>query len=175
MMEDIVRIGDKVISRKKIDKTVDKILELRQSGLSQQEVALSVNVDRSFVSRLESIGEIRKGSKIALIGFPLENKDEILEMAREEGVDYACIMTDDERWGFVDERNGASLVNDIMQIISLAQGCDVLIMIGSDMRIEIAEALIPGQVIGVEIGKSPIKGDIYVDPKGIRDIIRRFR
>lgn len=174
-MDDIIRIGDKVISKKRIEKTIDKILKLRQEGLSQQEVAISVNLDRSFISRLESIGEVRKGAKIALVGFPIENKEEILKVAGEEGVDFAYVLTNSERWGFVDERNGANLVNDIMQLISSLKEYDIVIMIGSDMRIEIAEALVPGEVIGIEIGKSPIKGDKYVEPEDIRKIIRRFR
>src|SRR5690606_24041691 len=36
---DLIRIGDKVVDRNRIYRVVDRILELRASGLSQQDVA----------------------------------------------------------------------------------------------------------------------------------------
>ena len=35
-------------------------------------------------------------------------------------------------------------------------------MIGSDMRIRLAEAMLGDKVVGVEIGQSPIREDIFV-------------
>ena len=66
---ELVRIGDKVVSVPKIERAVREIIELRSKGISQQEVAEKFNTDRTFVSRLESIGEIRKGKRIAVVGF----------------------------------------------------------------------------------------------------------
>ncbi|MCR4400242.1 MAG: hypothetical protein NUV35_05110 [Syntrophomonadaceae bacterium] len=71
------RIQDKIVSRQKIEVAVTRILEMRARGLSQQEVADRLQVDRTFVSRLEGLGEIRKGASIAAVGFPIQNKDEI--------------------------------------------------------------------------------------------------
>src|SRR6056297_3011222 len=81
------RIGDKVINSKYLDKTISKILKLRQSGLSQSKVAEELNIEHSFISRLESIGERRRGNKIALVCFPVENKEEIIEIAKENGLE----------------------------------------------------------------------------------------
>lgn len=55
----LLRIGDKLINRNKIDRVVDRILHLRTQGLSQQEVAAQVGIDRSVISRLEHMGEVR--------------------------------------------------------------------------------------------------------------------
>jgi len=88
---DFIRVGDKLISRQRIVHMIDKALEKRVAGASQQEVANMLGVDRSFVSRLETLGEIRKGSKIALIGFPVGNKDELKQVADEFGVDYCYL------------------------------------------------------------------------------------
>jgi transcriptional regulator len=71
---DLIRIGEKIISRRRIDQYVSRMLELRAKGLSQAEVAGRLGVDRTLVSRLESLGEVRKGKRIAVVGFPIQKK-----------------------------------------------------------------------------------------------------
>ena len=56
------RIGDKLLNRTKLDRIIDRIFELRMSGASQQEVAQRIGCDRTFVSRLEGLAEVRKGA-----------------------------------------------------------------------------------------------------------------
>ena len=70
-------------------------------GYTQEEVAQKLKLDRTFVSRLERIGEVRKGKKIAVIGFPVLNKEEILAVCREESIDFAFIMSEEERGDFL--------------------------------------------------------------------------
>ena len=62
----LFRVGDKLLNRDKLDRIVDRIFNWRVSGLSQQEVAARVGCDRSFVSRLESLAEVRKGGSVAV-------------------------------------------------------------------------------------------------------------
>jgi len=169
----IIRIGSKLISVDKIYRAVDKILQLRSSGLSQQEVGERMKVDRAFISRLESLGEIRKGKRIAVIGFPIENKEELEKALAAKGVEYTLIMTDEERWRFVQESNGMELFNSVMEIITDLRNYDVVIVLGSNYRIKLCEALLDKEVIGVEIGKSPIKGDKYVPVEEIEKLIDR--
>ena len=83
----LVRVGDKVINKDKIYRTVDRLLDMRSEGLSQAEAASLIGTDRSFVSRLEGLGEVRKGSRIALIGFPIQNKEALDDLCREYGLD----------------------------------------------------------------------------------------
>lgn len=168
---DLVRVGEKVISKKKITDIVDKILELRVKGLSQQEVSNQTGIDRTFVSRLETLGEIRKGSRIAVVGFPILNKQELVELLQREGVDYTLVMTEQERWDFVGKLSGAELVNTMMRLIGEARKYDVVVLIGSDQRIKIIEALLDCEVIGLSIGESPIEEDRFVDPAKIMEII----
>ncbi|NMB46512.1 MAG: transcriptional regulator [Firmicutes bacterium] len=170
---DLLRIGDKLVSIGRIQRTVDKILQLRSRGQSQQEVSEQVGVDRTFISRLEGLGEVRRGGRLALIGFPIENKAEIESIARQEGVDYLLVMTDDERWGFAQDRSGVELVNELMVIFSRLRDFDNVIFLGSDMRIRLVEAMLDsGAVLGIELGKSPIQEDKYVDPKKLQAVIR---
>jgi hypothetical protein len=81
-MLDFLRIQDKIVSWQKIEKTLKKTLQLRSKGYSQQEVADRLAIDRTFISRLESIGELRKGQSLACVGFPVLNKDEIRKFWR---------------------------------------------------------------------------------------------
>ena len=73
----LLRVGEKIIDRDKIYKAVDDILEMRSRGLSQQEIANRIGLDRTAISRLETLGEVRKGGRIALVGFPIKNCEEI--------------------------------------------------------------------------------------------------
>ncbi|HHT36028.1 MAG: helix-turn-helix domain-containing protein [Candidatus Wallacebacter cryptica] len=172
---DFVRIGDKLVSREKLYRAVDRILALRSAGLSQQEAANQIGVDRTFVSRLETLGEVRKGGRMAVIGFPLENKGELEDVCKKLGVDYALLMTDEERWHFVESVNGLALMNNLMKIIANLQDFETVVMIGSDMRIRLAEALFGDAVIGVEIGESPIKQDVYYRPEDLTRLILEIK
>lgn len=168
---DIIRIGSKVIDGKKVHKLIDRAFALRSAGLSQQEVAASLGTERSFISRLEGLGEIRRGEQIALIGFPILNKEEIEAVARAEGVDFVFLLGEEERWRFIEEKSGLQLFNEIMALIAKAKTYPNIIFLGSDMRIPLMEALLDTRVVGIELGTSPLSEDIYVDPEKIRRII----
>lgn len=172
---DFFRIQDKVVSWDKIEKNLRKALILRSRGFSQQEVADRLKMDRTFISRLESIGELRKGQSIACIGFPVLNKKEIEEILEKEGVEFIFLMTEQERWEFVNERNGKELLDQILGITGMARRFEVVIFIGSDERIKMIDGIIDSQVISIEIGKSPITEDKWVDPEEIRKILRMIK
>jgi len=171
----LVRIGDKVINRDRIFHMVDRVLELRALGHSQQEVAEQLDIDRTLISRLETIGEVRKGKKIALVGFPIKNKQEIVDLANAEGLDFILVMSEDERLEFARSQNGADLLNMVMSLIARARECDAVIFIGSDNRLRMVEALVGSNVIGIEIGSSPMFEDKHVDAGSIRDLIRTLK
>ncbi len=170
----LTHIGDKIINRQKLHQAVDEILDLRSRGLSQQDVAKQFGVDRTLVSRLETLGEVRKGGTVAIIGFPVKNRDELKNMARQEGVDYCFLLSEKERWDYVESKSGVELFNNIMEIISALRKYDVVILLGSNMRIKLMETLLDKEIIGVEIGESPIAEDKYVDPESIRKIIKQM-
>lgn len=169
----LMRIGEKLVSTSRIHRVVDQILELRSQGQSQQEVAEQIGVDRTFISRMEGLGEVRKGERIAVIGFPIGNKEEIEGIAQEEGVDFVWVMTNEERWQFAEDRSGAKLANELMVLFSRLRDFDTIIFLGSDMRIKLVEAMLaPETILGIELGKSPIREDKYVDPTEFRALIR---
>lgn len=169
------RIGDKLLNRDKLDRIIDRILDLRVSGVSQQEVAQRVGCDRSFISRLESLAEVRKGGSLAIIGFPLANTAEILKLCAELGVEYTLLMNDEERWKVIQSFDGESLLNWLMDIMAEMSDYDHVIMIGSDMRIRLAEAILGDKVFGVMIGESPIQADYYLSPDKLRRLITSIK
>ncbi len=174
---DFVRIGDKIVSREKIDEAIDDILARRAKGHSQAEVAGEMGVDRTFISRLETLGELRKGGSMALVGFPLANCDEVEKVAREEGVEFVLVMNDQERWGFVKTKSGIDLLNELMGLISMFRKHQKVILIGSDKRLEIMKGLLDKhtEVVTITIGRSPMSGDVNVDTDALRKTIRNLK
>ncbi|MEA1960131.1 MAG: helix-turn-helix transcriptional regulator [Bacillota bacterium] len=174
-MMDYFRIQDKMISWKKIEDKLNRILQLRVRGISQQEVADRLGIDRTFISRLEGIGEIRKGQRIACVGFPLSNKEEIQAILEQEGVDYVLLMTEQERLDFVNQRSGKELLNELMGMIARVRDYEVIICIGSDERLRLLQGVLDGEVISIEIGTSPITEDKWADPQELKKILRAIR
>jgi transcriptional regulator with XRE-family HTH domain len=169
---DLIRLGEKIISRRKIDQTVGEILRLRAEGLSQTEVAGRLGLDRTMVCRLENLGEIRKGRRLALIGFPILNKKELEEALEKEGIDFVFLMSERERWEYIRKKSGIELFDSIMEIIARTHSFDQVIVVGSNQRIKIFEAVLDKEVIGFEIGESPIQEDKYVEIDKVLELIR---
>lgn len=170
----LLRIGEKIVNSQKIHQIIDEMLEMRAQGLSQQEVANRVGVDRTVISKLETVGEIRKGGRVALVGFPIKNCEELRLMAKQEGIDYSLLMSEQERWAFVQSKTGVDFFNNIMEIIATLRNYDIVIILGSNMRIKLMETILDKEVIGVQIGASPIAEDKYVDPESIRSMVRQL-
>lgn len=175
MPVEFYRIGDKLISKEKAVRVIDRIFSLRASGLSQQETASKIGCDRTFISRLETMAEIRKGGSLAVIGFPIANTEELQDVCNKLGVEYTFLMTDAERWNFIESFSGIQLLNWLMELMSEMQTYDHVIMIGSDMRIRLAEAILGDKVVGLEIGESPITHDVYIPPAQLGDLITTIK
>lgn len=171
---DIIRIGDKLISPRKINLVLERIFKLRCQGFSQQETARRLGVDRTFISRLETLGEVRRGRRIAVVGFPVANKEELTNMLQQEGVEYTLILNDAERWDLVRNKNGLELFNYLMEVVARLREYDVVIIIGSDYRIRVSEALLGREVVGFTIGTSPIHGDRVVDKERMRLLVQQL-
>lgn len=173
---EFVRIGNKLISRSRIARRIDEILEMRVSGKSQQETADALGIDRTFISRVEALGEVRKGSRLALVAFSVKNKEELERAAAAEGVDFALIFTESERRHFASKRSGSDLVNEVMQLTAELRAYDTVLFLGSDMRVEMVEAILgKDRVVGIELGRSPITSDVEVDVAQVVGVIRRLK
>ncbi|MCL6560374.1 MAG: helix-turn-helix domain-containing protein [Firmicutes bacterium] len=172
---ELIRLGEKIISRRKIDQVISDIFQLRAKGLSQTEVAGRLGVDRTLVCRLESLGEIRKGSRLAVVGFPVLNRMELQEALEKEGVDFIFLMSEAERWDFIRQKSGIDLFDSIMELIAKAHTFDQVVVIGSNKRIKIFEAVLDKDVVGFEIGESPIQEDKKVDIEEVLELVRAIK
>ncbi|MEL7565200.1 MAG: transcriptional regulator [Dehalobacterium sp.] len=170
-----IRIGDKLICKDKLWSQIEKVLDLRVKGLSQQEAARQMSLDRAFISRLEGLGEVRKGHRIAVVGFPIKNKEELMLMLEKEGAEFSLIMSEVERWAFVRERSGIDLFNKIMELTTELMNFDILIVLASNKRIKLFQNLFNNEVIGLEIGQSPIEEDKVVEIEQVRKLIQTLK
>lgn len=168
---EIVRIGDKVISKTRICDAMERILELRSQGISQQEVAREMDLERSFISRLEGLGEIRKGGRIAVVGFPIKNIPELKELLDQRGVEFSVLLTEEERWNFIKSKTGLELFNQLMAILQDLRSYDKVILLGSSQRIKMMAALLDKEVLTLELGESPLMEDVYVEPAKLADLL----
>lgn len=173
-MPDLRRIGDKLVSRERILGVVDEILALRQAGLSQKQAAERVGTDRSFVSRLETLGEVRKGARIALIGLPVANKEELMTVAREEGVDFVFLLDEEERWSFLAGKSGLELFAEAADLMGKLQGHDVVILLGHNQPARILNALLSRESAVFHL--SQVAGrEAYFSPTDLRSALERLK
>lgn len=168
---DLYRIGDKTICRQQIDKWITRILALRSQGLSQQDVAHKLKIDRTFISRLESLGELRKGKGVAVVGFPIANGAELEQICRKYGVDWWLILSEQQRLQFVQDKTGLELFNEVMDMLATVRSYDSVVIMCSNKRVQIMEALLDREVVAMEIGESPLTKDVVVNVDDFREIV----
>ncbi|MFO7952268.1 MAG: helix-turn-helix transcriptional regulator [Bacillota bacterium] len=171
MKERTFRIGEKIISLDKAAHLIERAMELREQGFSQQEAARRLNLDRSFISRIEASGEIRKGSKVAVIGFPLSNAAELADLCHSYGLDYFLLLDNRQRWDLVKDRQALDFFNHIFEMIARLREFDTLVMISSEKWYHLAEVLLDLQIIYIDLGPTPIQEDRYFDPKQLRETL----
>lgn len=171
---EFIRIGDKLININKIDDTVRRILKLRSEGLSQQDVAARLQLDRAFISRLETMGNVRRGARIGLIAFPVANKEELAALVKRFGIEKSLVLSDKERWQLMERQSGIEFFNQVIEVIEQFRQCDLVFVFCSTKWNRLAEALLDIEVITFEIGKTPITGDIYVDPGQVERLLEPF-
>ncbi|MCL4499757.1 MAG: helix-turn-helix transcriptional regulator [Chloroflexi bacterium] len=165
------RIGDKIISNDRLASLIEEILKRRSAGATQEEVASKFGIQRSFVSNLEGLGEVRRGRRIAVVGFPISNKEEVDALANEFAVDYVYLMNEDERVEFALKKSGAEIFNEVLSMLANLKGFDVVIVMASDWRISTLQKILDREVYGIPIGRSPITESKRVDPAVLREVL----
>jgi hypothetical protein len=82
------------------------------------------------------------------------------------------LLTQKERFDFIRKKTKSELFNEVMEIIVNLADFDLIIFMGSDMRVPVVEKIFSVQVIGIVIGHSPIKESKYVSPEKIIEIVK---
>ena len=164
----VLRVGDKLISLDKAERLLERVIRLRAQGVSQQEVARRLSLDRSFISRLESAGEIRKGKRVAVLGFPLQNKETLKEISREMGLEYVFLMDNRERWALVKEKQALDFFNQVFEMVAGLKEFDTLVLATSEKWYRLAEALLDIHIVFINLGQTPVHEDKFVEPEKFR-------
>jgi hypothetical protein len=166
----LFRIGDKVVSREKLVDHITDILRDRERGATQADAARAPGVERTFVSWLETLGEVRRGRRIALIAFPVANGDEVRALADERGIDLTLVMSQAEREG-LEGAPADQVFNRVLDTLATLKDYDVLVLLASDWRVETIEKILGREVVAVTLGPSPLRHDVTVDLEELADIL----
>ena len=169
-MSEMIRIGGKVISRDKLFSSIDQLLTERSKGATQAEVARHAGVSRSFVSNLETLGEVRHGARIALIAFPVSNGDELRKLAEEFSLDFVLTFSQDER-SRAELGEARDMLNHLLDTLVELNDYSAVIVLASDWRVQTMKRLLDSDVIGIELGTSPLEHDVEVDTDHLRSIL----
>jgi predicted XRE-type DNA-binding protein len=151
-----VKIGDKIISLERARSLIERIFHLRQSGSTQQEVASMLGVERSFISHLEGLGEIRRSKQIALIGFGIGNTSEVEEVGRNLGLDYIRLF------------GKQASMEEILGALNWVQGVDFIVFMGRDSEITLFEKIINKKILGI----STSGDNRLVDTEKLRETLK---
>jgi len=171
--ERIVRIGEKLVSVDRSKRLLEQILQQRAEGHSQQEVARRFAIDRSFISRLETIGEVRRGKRVAVIGFPIANKIELEGICHEMGLEFTLLMSNQERWELLGDKQALDFFNEVLGLITRLRDYEILVVATSEKWYLLAEALLDCQIFHLDLGPTPIEQDCRVDPVRFQSLLER--
>jgi hypothetical protein len=158
----LYRIGDKVVSESKLHDAVGSILAAREAGATQEDTAQEHGVQRSFVSFLETLGEVRRGDKVALVGFPIANADDVKKLAESHSLDFVLVLSQDERES-IESGDATRVFNQLLETVAVLKDYDTLVLMASDWRIRTMERILGTEVIGIPLGASPLRQDVPVD------------
>ena len=166
---ELFRIGDKVISKDKLMAALEGILLSRTKGATQEDVARRAGVPRSFVSNIETLGALRYGARIAFIAFPISNAHEAMQLAQSFGIELALGMSQDDRQR-VGQEPASDMFNRMVDTLAALRSFDTVVVAASDYRIETFRRIIDGDVVGIDLGSSPITEDKVLDLEVLRDV-----
>lgn len=158
----LFRIGDKLVSAERVHDEIERILSDREAGATQEEVARQHGVQRSFVSFLETLGEVRRGARVALVGFPIANGAEVRAVAEKHALDFVLVLSQAERES-VEEGSAGAIFNMLLDTLADLRDFDVVVLMASNWRIETMEKILGTEVVGMTIGASPIREDVQID------------
>jgi len=166
----LYRIGDKVVSESKLTDAIAAILEDREAGATQEEAARTHKVQRSFVSFLETLGEVRRGSRVALVGFPVANATEVKALAEKHALDLVLVLSQEERES-IETGDATAVFNTLLETIAVLRDYDTVVLLASDLRIKTMEKILVGEIVGIPLGPSPLRTAVRVDIARLDEVL----
>lgn len=137
-----IKIGDKIISIERARGLIEKIFELRSGGSTQEEVAGMLGLERSFISRLEGIGEIRRTKEIGLIGSGVRQAGKVEAQAKALGIEF-IYLTD----------HAKTSLPEVLSVLNQAKELDYVVFLGSEEQRALIEKILDKKVVGIPLEK----------------------
>lgn len=137
-----IKIGDKIISVERARQLIEKVFYLRSGGSTQEEVAEMLGVERSFISHLEGIGEVRRSKRMALIGSGVDNEKQIHAEAEDLGIDFVFLSG---------KKNLA--MREILYMLNEISDLDFIVYIGPSDELDLLEKVLDTKIIGIPLEK----------------------
>ncbi len=150
-------IGDKVISLERANALVDRIFDLRSTGSTQAEVAKMLGIERSFISHLEGIGEVRKSKEIAFIGSGVVDSERVDGVARDLGFEHVFINAD-----------GMTRIEDALGVLTILKDIDFIIFLGPATEHRLLETVLDKKIIGIAPAKEEVLEEVLAEFAGKR-------
>ena len=167
----LYRIGDKVVSRDKLLDALDELLMDRESGATQEEAARHAGVQRSFVSFVETLGEVRRGPRVALVAFPVSNCAEVRALAEKHALDFVLVVSQSDRES-IESGDAKSIFNQLLETLATLRDFDTVVLVASDWRVATIERILGAEIVGIPLGQSPITEDVEVNIEELDQVLR---
>ena len=156
-MKKEIKIGDKIISMERASALIDRIFDMRSSGSTQEEVAKTLGVERSFISHLEGIGEVRKSKEIAFVGSGVKNISAVEETVHSLNFEHVFINGD-----------GRARIGEALAVLAVLREIDFIIFLGPDTEHKMLESILEKKIIGIELKNEAALDEVLAEFAGKR-------
>lgn len=156
-MKKEIKIGDKIISLDRASDLIDRIFDMRSNGSTQEEVAKTLGVERSFISHLEGIGEIRKSKEIAFIGSGVKDEAAVEKTVHDLNFEHVFINGD-----------GRAEIGEALAVLTILKDIDFIIFLGPDSEHKLLESVLDKKIIGITLDKEGALGEVLAEFAGKR-------
>lgn len=170
---ELIRIGEKIINRERLYRLVDDILALRSNGATQQDVADTLDLGRPFISNLERLGEVRVGRKVALVGFSIDNQQDVKRIAKNWGIDSVHLFNGEflsKSLAGTDRLNERGILKRLLKALSGLRGFDLLIFLGQEKEGTLLEKTLGIQVFSIPVGDIT-ESKVFVDTSELENCL----
>jgi transcriptional regulator with XRE-family HTH domain len=156
-MKKEIKIGDKIISMDRASTLIDKIFAMRSSGSTQEEVAKQLGVERSFISHLEGIGEVRKSKEIAFIGSGVADAGRVESMVSDLNFEHVFINAD-----------GTAHIEDALGVLAILKEIDFIVFLGPATERKLLETVLEKKIVGITLDKEEKLDEVLSEFAGKR-------
>ena len=117
------------------------------------------------------MGEIRKGKKIAVVGFNIKNKDEIEKVALGSGVELIRLFGEKGKENLIKGKNGEDILDSAFKVFAELANFDLIVFMASKKRVRKAEKIFGKRIYGFVEGRDKNTEEIFIHPEKFKAIL----